>query len=82
MHVRIVVIIEIKPWKLTFPLERMKSTPCPVKIGTYKVRATVITEKSRDNKTNGVYGRIQAKIRFNVDCFLVSCFDTVRHLLF
>ena len=66
----IVIRIPFNPAKSTCPAETMRSTARPVRIGTYRVRATVIRARNRDRMTLHLYWLIYLRIRFRVSLLL------------
>ncbi len=67
----ILIRIPLNPAKSTCPAETIWSTARPVRIGTYRVRATVIKARSRDRMTLHLYWLIYLRIRFRVSLLLL-----------
>ena len=61
----------LDPAKSTCPAETIWSTARPVRIGTYRGRATVIKARSRDRITLHLYWLIYLRIRFRVSLLLL-----------
>ena len=58
--------------KLTSPFSTIQSTPLPIRIGEYRVAATVTAASTRILTTRYVYGRISSRTRFMVFLFFIT----------